>query len=341
MRPSLLPAVLLSAALALPLAAAGPALAQSAPPSPTAAATPTATTSPTPPAPGPSGTQSPRPILSVSPARLVAGNAASVRVQGRTGETVVLLAYTRPSTTLVEVRRTVIDDSGFVVWSIRPTAGTRLVAESRNQRSDEVVLPVAPAVSLSANRTGPCPVFRGRVFPAAAGRTVDIVRELDGRDVVLSRTSVGSDGVYNVLRCFQGPTQQLTIVARTPSTLAHLPARSAPVCQPVACRPEVVVEEADDGRTVQLAVGQKLLVRLVQNTSTGYRLEPRAVDASVLSGPRRTDVDPPAGSMPGAAGSLELRYTAVGAGTTVVRVDSTPPGASSPESTYTLTVRVS
>ena len=106
--------------------------------------------------------------------------------------------------------------------------------------------------------------------------------------------------------------------------------------------PAKVLTLADSGKTVTLAQGQGLRVRLSVCYSCGYHWETRRAPARrVLRRlPQRTSggtCEPPC-----VGGSVVtiFRYTARAAGRTRLRLGYIPPGSSSPEETFRLRVRV-
>lgn len=76
-----------------------------------------------------------------------------------------------------------------------------------------------------------------------------------------------------------------------------------------------ILTEKDDGRTVRLANGALLTIRIQGNRTTGYRWEANVSDASVLtegSAPLYT----PTSTSPGAGGIFEFSFRAGAAGQT-------------------------
>lgn len=103
------------------------------------------------------------------------------------------------------------------------------------------------------------------------------------------------------------------------------------------------LDEAADGTTVQAAAGDKILLTLGSNPSTGYAWEVTTEpDAAVLK------VDPSKYNEPdsdaiGAGGTEVWHMTAVGAGTTTLMLTSVPPGRILDDvilATFTVTVKV-
>lgn len=86
-----------------------------------------------------------------------------------------------------------------------------------------------------------------------------------------------------------------------------------------ACSSAVTVTDSDDGGSVQLAVGDELDVALSANPSTGYDWYVTAVDRAVLE----QSADPTfeaESDLAGAEGTVHLRFTAVGEGSTALEL---------------------
>jgi inhibitor of cysteine peptidase len=76
--------------------------------------------------------------------------------------------------------------------------------------------------------------------------------------------------------------------------------------------------QADNGSQVTVASGQKLVISLPGNPSTGYNWEVDQVDESILqlAGEPVFESDKP--GLPGAGGMLTLNFNALSAGTTTL-----------------------
>jgi len=83
--------------------------------------------------------------------------------------------------------------------------------------------------------------------------------------------------------------------------------------------PQLDLTMLDNGGVVELIKGQRLVVTLEANPSTGYTWTVADVDESVLR--QKGDVEFKADSdLPGAGGMLVLRFEAVGLGQTVLEL---------------------
>ncbi|HEY8039683.1 MAG TPA: protease inhibitor I42 family protein [Polyangiaceae bacterium] len=107
-----------------------------------------------------------------------------------------------------------------------------------------------------------------------------------------------------------------------------------------AATSETVVHVEDDGKTVDLAAGATLTVKLASHSGTGYAWMPAKVDAAVLSqvGDRTSEIS---SSTPGAPKLDVYHFTAVKAGTTTLQMDLKRPfGNAPPGKTIKITVKV-
>ena len=86
----------------------------------------------------------------------------------------------------------------------------------------------------------------------------------------------------------------------------------AKLVSPTSAAPtaNVIVSQADQGKTVTLKVGQVLLVLLDGNPSTGYSWEVVKGDSPVLEQVGEADVAPQ-GNMPGSPARIGLRLRAI------------------------------
>ena len=81
---------------------------------------------------------------------------------------------------------------------------------------------------------------------------------------------------------------------------------------------EVVLGDAESG-TAAVRTGDRLVVRLAENPTTGYRWELQAADPTVLA-LESSSFEPPATSVPGAGGRRTFKFLAVGPGATELRL---------------------
>ena len=78
--------------------------------------------------------------------------------------------------------------------------------------------------------------------------------------------------------------------------------------------------EKDNGKLVELNVGNSLITELNGNMSTGYVWETASVDASVLKQVESTTKFKSDSNVIGSPGKMTLRFKAVGAGKTTLRL---------------------
>lgn len=78
--------------------------------------------------------------------------------------------------------------------------------------------------------------------------------------------------------------------------------------------------EKDNGRVVELVIGNTLIVELTGNPSTGYSWDVASVDASVLKEIEGAEKFKPDADRIGSPGKVSLRFKAVGAGKTALKL---------------------
>jgi len=122
-------------------------------------------------------------------------------------------------------------------------------------------------------------------------------------------------------------------VACTPLAAAGTPSPTAPPS-------EVRLGDADNGRQVELKMGQQLVVSLEGNPSTGYTWEVTEVDAKVLRQSGEPEFQPQS-NLPGAPALITLRFQTVGAGTTDLKLAYRRPWEKNTPPAQTFAVRVS
>ena len=83
---------------------------------------------------------------------------------------------------------------------------------------------------------------------------------------------------------------------------------------------EIRLAEEDNGTSVSLGVGDKLLISLPGNPSTGYSWEVQAVDAAILELVGEPEFASDSTDLLGAGGTLTLSFTARMAGTTTLEL---------------------
>ena len=91
-------------------------------------------------------------------------------------------------------------------------------------------------------------------------------------------------------------------------------------CNPQPPAPLTLTDQ-DAGTRVELRVGDSLLVALEDNPATGFAWDPQSIDTMILE--QKESVYTPADSPPGVSGvggTLTMRFQAVGAGETTLRL---------------------
>ncbi|MBF6296875.1 protease inhibitor I42 family protein [Nocardia amamiensis] len=108
--------------------------------------------------------------------------------------------------------------------------------------------------------------------------------------------------------------------------------------------PVVRVVETDNGQERRLRVGQRLVVALPSNPSTGYSWSIADLDASVAKqdGAADFEPDPAVPVAPGAGGTSVWSFVGAAAGVTSLRMEYMRPWehGSAPAATFTLTLEV-
>jgi len=88
----------------------------------------------------------------------------------------------------------------------------------------------------------------------------------------------------------------------------------------IACGAKETSLEAEDvGRQIELAVGEKMLVTLTSNPTTGYQWEVAEIDESVLA-QLGTDYDADSPQLVGSGGEETFTFEAVGTGETALQL---------------------
>lgn len=77
--------------------------------------------------------------------------------------------------------------------------------------------------------------------------------------------------------------------------------------------------EADNGRSIELSVGDKLEVTLPGNPTTGFQWEVSDVDSIILTPIGEPEFKPSSNAV-GSGGNITLRFEAVGAGQTKLKL---------------------
>jgi predicted secreted protein len=93
--------------------------------------------------------------------------------------------------------------------------------------------------------------------------------------------------------------------------------------------PETVVRVEDDGKTLEVSPGTRVVFKLASNSGTGYAWTPASVDAAVLALQGEREVERQS-DVPGGAKLDVLRFLAKAPGTVVVQVDLKRPFGDQP-----------
>ncbi|MBF6336232.1 protease inhibitor I42 family protein [Nocardia abscessus] len=111
-----------------------------------------------------------------------------------------------------------------------------------------------------------------------------------------------------------------------------------------SAHPVVRVGAADNGQQRRLHVGQRLIVALAANPSTGYSWSIAKVDAAVvkLDGEADFEPDPAVPVAPGAGGTSVWTFVGAAAGATSLTMEYTRPWEQGlePARTFSLTIEV-
>lgn len=188
---------------------------------PTAPPSPAPSPSPT----GPAACSTPAAVF--APTEIRYGSTGIVTVRATPGRTVVLYAYTRPSTEYRAVRTAPTAADGFVAWEVRPPGNTRFYAQEGSCAvSPSVVTGVRSVASINARRLGTRLYwFYGSIQPRRAGQLVSLYRRTAGGDVLTSQVRTDANGVWSLTRQFTG-SGRFGFVARTGNDLVNLGASS-------------------------------------------------------------------------------------------------------------------
>jgi inhibitor of cysteine peptidase len=111
----------------------------------------------------------------------------------------------------------------------------------------------------------------------------------------------------------------------------------------LVCAAEVVtVTDADNGKAVDVAVGETLVLRLSATAGTGYSWNVIAIDDKQLAREGDATFEPAKAPMPGAAGFEVLRFKAKSRGRSLLELHYVRPWEkdAAPARTFRLTVLV-
>ena len=183
-------------------------------------ATPTATIAPPVP---------PPPTVENGSSLIIAGSSATLSGAADVGATVELMAYSRPYTDYLPVRRTTATSTGSYSFSVSPRTNTRLYVRVNGGDSGSVVIGVRPALSLRAVRTATRAfVLTGRAAPGREGQLVSVFARTPGGDRFLGRGASDGNGIWRVTHRFT-VNGTFALYAATSADLTSAAGRSAAV----------------------------------------------------------------------------------------------------------------
>ncbi len=87
----------------------------------------------------------------------------------------------------------------------------------------------------------------------------------------------------------------------------------------VGAMSDLVIDQSEGGRQFQVDPGQRIMIRLQENPTTGYQWEVEALDPQILS-PVRSDFSSSVNSVIGAGGVRTFIFEAGSPGTTSLRL---------------------
>ena len=102
-------------------------------------------------------------------------------------------------------------------------------------------------------------------------------------------------------------------------TIAVFGLLTACSAQPTPAAPIQTLTEADAGRSIELRVGDTMEVTLPGNPSTGFQWEVESVDTSILKPSGEPEFKPSSNAL-GSSGQVTLRFEAVAAGQTTLKL---------------------
>ena len=166
----------------------------------------------------------PAPTLAADADIMTAGDRVVLHGTAHPDTAVMLLAYSRPSTTYAVIRSSTADAAGDYEFAVAPITSSRMYVQSADGASPSVLLLVRRVVSLDVISTSGCWLTAvGSVYPQQAAVPVDIAyRAADGHFIRAMATLTGTDGSYSVGRAFGACDVTLTWRATTPTTLVNV-----------------------------------------------------------------------------------------------------------------------
>lgn len=181
-------------------------------PSPSPSASPSASSSPSASAsasPTASGVALlPLQLGAASPASPTPGVQVSIPVSGTPGQSVELVAYSRPSTEYAVARTQTLDGGGRTVFVVSPGTNTRYYVRYAGQEATKTAtaaLSVRTAISLSVRKLASKQyVFEGRLLPRRAGQLITLYRVTGASSTVAAQVRSDSTGTWRIPRTFTG-----------------------------------------------------------------------------------------------------------------------------------------
>lgn len=157
--------------------------------------------------------------VAVAPGTLDAGQRTTVSYRGTPGARLSILARTQPATVFTRIGTVLLDAEGRATSSHRPQRDTRITAAAADGTlaAQQPLILVRSVGSLTATRSaGRSVTFTGRVYPARAGRLVNVYR--NGTLAAQGRTD--ASGIYRIVRALPAGTWR--VEARTPDDTYNL-----------------------------------------------------------------------------------------------------------------------
>ena len=184
---------------------------------PPAPATPTAVIAP------------PPPTVENGSGLITAGGSATLSGAADPDAAVELVAYSRPSTDFVTVRRTTATSTGSYSFTVSPRSNTRLFVRVNGVDSTSVVVGVRSAISLRTVRSAPRVfVLTGQVQPLREGQLVSVYAHTSAGDRLIGRGAVDTTGVWRAVHRFT-VNGSFPLYAKTTSDLTTAAGRSSTV----------------------------------------------------------------------------------------------------------------
>jgi len=103
----------------------------------------------------------------------------------------------------------------------------------------------------------------------------------------------------------------------------------APSADAAPASDDTVVRLEDDGKTLEVSAGKRIVFKLASNSGTGYVWTPAPVDATILVQQGEREVERTS-DLPGGSKLDVLRFAAKGPGTVTVQVDLKRPWGDQP-----------